>query len=210
MRTFAAALSLALLAACSSSDSKPDPIFGGFAPQGETAVIFAPATCNVAFVGTVSISAVAIAFTSFADPCAVLAQTQFCGTEASSTAVLAVAVSGLAGGGAIDPAGPGTYPFLASPPTGGAFKAVEADAARVDAACSAVTGGSPDLAGGQIVLAAIDPSPAGAGVTGSVDLRFSDGTAFQHGIDAAVCPITVDGCKLFASCFGSYVCVPAP
>ncbi len=209
MRTFAAALSFVLLAGC-SSDSTPSPAFGGFEPQDQTAVIFAPATCDIPFVGTASVAAVAVAFTSSSDACAILSQTQFCGTEASSTAVIGVAVSGLVGGGTIDPAGPATYPFLANPPTSGAFRAIAADAARVDAACNPVPGGSLNLAGGQIVLASIDPAVGGAGVKGSVDLRFGDGSVFQHAVDAAVCDLTVDVCKLFLPCFSGHVCVPVP
>jgi hypothetical protein len=207
MRTSVVALSIVLLAAC-SSDSSPRPVFGGFAPAAQTAVIFAPATCDLPFVGTASISGVGIAFTSSLDPCAILAQTRFCGTEASSTAILAVAVSGLVGAGPVDPAGAGTYPFLANPPTSGAFRAIAADAAKVDATCSPLPGGSLDLRGGEIVLASVDGAAGGAGVTGSVDLRFDDGSAFEHGVDAAVCDVSIDVCGLFFPC--SHVCVPPP
>jgi len=205
MRTLAAALSIALLAACSSSDSPPPATFGGFAPQAQTAVIFAPRTCTLPVVGPTSVSGVAIAFTSFADPCAVLQDTLFCGTEASSSAILAVALSGLVGGGTVGDTGPGTYPYLANPPTTSSFRASLGDGAMVDASCASVAGGSLDMAGGQIVLASVD----GAGVTGSVDLRFDDGSAFQHAIDATVCPMTYDVCDLFVPCY-PHQCVPAP
>jgi hypothetical protein len=205
MRTSAVALSLLLLAGCGSeSDAPPPPLFGGFAPQDQTAVIFAPATCEIPFVGTTSVAAVAVAFTDFAGACDVLVQTQLCGTRASSTAVIGVAVSGLVGGGDIGPAGPGSYPFLPNPPTG-AFRAIAASAARVDAACDPITGGAPDLAGGQIVLASVSDTA----VTGSVDLRFDDGSAFQQAIDASVCALSVDACAFFSPCF-DYVCAQPP
>lgn len=40
-----------------------------------------------------------------------------------------------------------------------------------------------------------------AAVAGSVDLRFEDGTAFAHAVDAATCPVSVDLCALFQPCW---------
>lgn len=204
MKTLAAALPLALLAACGSDDSSRPPLFGGFEPVDGTAVIFAPTVCTIPFVGSTAVSAVAVGLTSYADPCTVLTQTEFCGTRESSTAVVGVALSGLVAGAAVDPAGPGTYPFLASPPAG-AFKAAIADAARVDPFCEALPGGAPDMSGGRIVLSAVSATS----VAGRLDLAFEDGTSFVRDFDVAVCPLSVDLCELFVACF-DYVCVPPP
>jgi hypothetical protein len=46
-------------------------------------------------------------------------------------------------------------------------------------------------------------------VTGSVDLRFDDGSAFQQAIDASVCALSVDACTFFSPCF-DYVCAQPP
>lgn len=201
MRALAAAASIALLAACGSDDSPPPPVFGGFAPLDGTAVIFAPTTCDVPGLGTVSLSAVGIGVADYVGACDVLQQTAFCGTRESSATVLAVALSGLLGG-PVDPAGPGTYPVRTSPPTTNAFLAALGDAAEVGPLCDAVT--ELDVTGGQIVLTAV-----GETVTGTIDLRFDDGSAFAYGFDVAVCPLSMDLCSLFELCTG-YVCVEAP
>jgi hypothetical protein len=202
MRTTVAALSLVLLAGCGSSDSPPSEVFGGFTPQDGTAVIFAPAVCNIPFVGTTAVAGVGVGFTDYAGACDVLSRTQLCGTRESSATVIGVALSGQVGGGAIGPAGPGTYPFLANPPTG-AFLASAGDAAEVGVACGVVT--ELDMSGGRIVLTAVSDTA----VAGSLDLRFDDGSVFQHSFDVAVCPLTLDICDLFGPCFDP-VCDPAP
>lgn len=199
MRKVAAALSVAVLAGC-GSDSPPPVVFGGFTPQDGSAVLLGPATCDIFPLGTVSVSAVAIMFADYAGTCDVLTQTQLCGTRESSAAVLGVAVSGLIGG-TVGPAGPGTYPVLRSPPTTDAFLAALGDAAEVGAACA--QGTELDVTGGSIVLAAVSDTA----VAGSFDLRFDDGSVFQHGFDVAVCPLTPDICALFQGCF-SPVCAP--
>jgi hypothetical protein len=196
-----ALLTTALLFGCGSDDPAP-PIFGGFTPQDGAAVIFAPTECTISGFGTVSLSGVGLGFADYVGVCDVLTQTEFCGTRESSAAVLGVALSGRIDG-AVDPAGPGTYPFRSSPPTTEAFLAALGDAAEVGLACEAVT--ELDASGGSIVLASV----SGEAVSGTMDLRFDDGSVFEHDFDVAVCPISIDLCGLFQPCF-DYVCVEAP
>jgi hypothetical protein len=179
-------------------------VFGGFEPIDQAAVVFAPTTCDIPFVGPTAVSAVMVAFTDYVGACDVLAQTQFCGTRESSAAVLALAVSGVPGGTTVGPVGAGTYPYLRDPPTA-SFLASAADAGKVGVDCAAIPGGNLDGVGGRVVLASVTDSA----VTGAVDLRFDDGTSFQHPIDAALCPLPSDLCSRFLPCF-DYACVQAP
>ena len=118
------------LAACGSN---PGPLFGGFTPANGAAVILAPATCNnIPFVGPTAISGILLELATGADACNVLTQAKQCGTGSGSTTLLAGALSGVVGGTTVAPAGPGTYSWLANPPTG-AFKASTTSAAQVDA-----------------------------------------------------------------------------
>lgn len=206
MKTTAAALSIALLAGCSDSDSPPPPVFGGFEPQDQTAVIFAPTTCDILGAGTVSMAGVAVLFTDYVGACDVLGVVPYCGMRETSAEVIGLALSGVPGVATLGPAGPGTYPFLANAPTG-AFLACTADAGKVGADCAAVEGGGNlDLVGGQMVLASVSDTA----VTGSVDFRFDDGTAFAQAFDAPICPVTFDVCVLFEPCWEGYACAPAP
>ena len=107
-----------VLAACGS----PPPLFGDFTPTNGSAVILAPANCNnIAFLGPTAISGILLELSSGSDACNVLTQAKQCGTGAGSTTLLAGAFSGIVGGSSVDAAGPGTYPWLANPPSG-AFK----------------------------------------------------------------------------------------
>lgn len=211
MKTSAAALSIALVAGCSSSDSSPPPpVFGGFEPLDQAAVIFAPANCDILGPGAVAMSAVAVYFADYAGVCDVvteiLSQYPYCGTRESSGTVVAFAVSGDVGGSSVGPAGPGTYRVLSSPPGAGPFLAATGDAGKVGAECAAVEGGGNlDVTEGTVVLESVSDTA----VTGTVDFRFDDGTGFRHAVDAAVCPLSVDLCARFElPCF-DYACVPA-
>jgi hypothetical protein len=196
------AIGLLSVAACAGSGSDPPPaLFGGFAPTSGAAVILAPATCNIPFVGSTSISGVLLELVSGADACNVLTAAKQCGTGAGSTSVLLAAVSGVPGG-SVGPAGPGTYPWLANPPTG-PFLASTGTAAKVDGTCGPLSGSPVDVSGGTITLAAVSSSS----VRGSTDLRFENGQVFTYAFDVATCPVTMDICDLFALCF-TYTCVP--
>lgn len=203
MKRALAVLSLSLAAACGSEEKPPPPVFGGFTPQESAAVIFAPAVCTVPFVGTVSVSAIGLGFGSYSGLCGVVTQTQLCGTKASSTTVLGVAIKGTPGSGGVTDAGPGTYPFLATPPTG-PFLAATGEAAQVDAFCAPLAGSPLDMSGGSITIATVDATH----VTGSVNLAFENGSVFQQPFDAAVCPeLPPNLCDLLLGCF-TPVCVP--
>jgi hypothetical protein len=115
--------------------------------------------------------------------------------------VLAAAVSG-AVGGSVGPTGPGTYPWLANPPTG-TFAASIASAGQADASCGPLAGSPVDTTGGSLTLTAVTPSR----VTGRTDLHFENGQVFDYQFDVAVCPVSIDICSLFQPCF-THVCVP--
>ncbi len=189
------------LVACGSGGSGP-ALFGGFSPTSGAAVILAPATCNnIPFVGSTAVSGILVELTSGADACNVLTQAKQCGTGSGSRTLLAVALSGVVGGSTVGPAGPGTYPWLASPPSG-AFSTSIGRAAQVDALCTSLAGSPTDVSGGSIAVSTVTASA----VTGSMDLRFEDGQTYQGPFDVPVCPVTIDICSLFDPCM-SHSCV---
>ena len=189
------------LAACGSGNS--EPLFGGFTPSNGAAVILAPATCNnIPFVGPTAISGILVELTSGADACNVLTQARQCGTGSGSTTVLAGALSGVVGGSTVDPAGPGTYPWLANPPTG-TFKASTTTAAQVDAVCTSGPGSPTRMSGGSIAVSTVTSSA----VSGSMNVHFDNGQAYMQAFDVPVCPVSIDICSLFDFC-GTHTCVP--
>lgn len=203
MKRALAVLSLSLAAACGSEEKPPPPLFGGFTPLESRAVVFAPAECTIPFVGTVSVSGIGLGFSSYTDLCGVVSQTQLCGTKASSTTVLAVAIKGVpVPPGGVTAAGPGTYPVLAAPPTG-SFLASTGEAAQVDASCVPLAGSGLDVSGGSVTIATVDSTH----VTGSVDLTFENGSVFRQSFDATICPVTPSLCSLITGC-SPYVCAP--
>jgi hypothetical protein len=197
MRPIVLALSMSLvLAGCSSSD-EPSPLFGGFAVRDTAAVIMTPGTCSMGGV-TASAAAVAVVFTSHAAGCEVLQQTELCGMVASSEAVVAVAIQGDPDG-AVSSVAPGTYRFMANPPTG-PFRVVSADADQVGAypACTPTADSGLDFTDGTMWLTTVSTGQ----VKGSVELRFEN-QAFQHAFDVAACPVTIDLCHMMTmGCFG--------
>jgi hypothetical protein len=199
MKRAPAILVMAVLAACGSGNS--EPIFGGFTPANGAAVILAPATCNIAFVGTTALSGVLIELASGGDACNILTQAKQCGTGTNSTVVLAGAFSGVPGGSTVAPAGPDSYPYLPNPPTA-AFKASTTSATKVDAACTSLPGSPARMRGGSIVIASVTASS----VTGTMDVQFDNGQAYDGNFDVPVCPVSIDTCSLFGPC-GTYACV---
>ena len=197
MRRVPAILFIAL-AACGS----PPPLFGDFTPTNGAAVILAPATCNnIAFLGPTAISGILLELSSGSDACNVLTQVKQCGTGAGSTTLLAGAFSGIPGGSTIDAAGPGTYPWLANPPSG-AFKASITSAAQVDAVCTSASGSPTQMSGGSIAVSTVTAS----NVSGSMDVHFENGQAYTHPFDVSVCQVSIDVCSVFGLC-GTHSCV---
>ncbi len=189
------------LAACGSGGSGP-ALFGGFAPTSGAAAILAPATCNnIPFVGSTAISGILVELTTGADACTVLTQAKQCGTGSGSTTLLVAALSGVVGGSTVGPAGPGTYAWLANPPSG-AFSASTGTAAQVDAVCTSLAGSPTDVSGGGVAVSTVTASA----ITGSMDLRFENGQTFKHTFDVPVCPVSIDICSLFDPCV-SHSCV---
>ena len=178
-----------------------DPLFGGFTPMGGTAVVLAPANCDIPFVGMSAVSGIGFHFGDFPDACGVVTQTMLCGTKANSTSVIGFVFNGEVGAASIGPVGPGTYRFLRDPPSG-AFLASAAEAAQVDGACMGDTLGQN---GGSITISTITAT----NLAGSFDIDLEEGTSVSHDFDVAICPVTVDLCdRLTAGCIGQFVCVP--
>ena len=188
------------LAACGSGMS--EPLFGGFTPANGAAVILAPKTCtNIPYLGSTAISGILVELTSGADACNVLTQAKQCGTGASSSTLLAGALSGVVGGSTVAPADPGSYPWLANPPTG-TFKTSTSSAAQVDATCTSASGSPTRMVGGSVTITAVTAST----VTGSMDLHFDNGQVYTNSFNVPVCPVSIDVCSLFDFC-GSHTCV---
>lgn len=204
MRQAVIAVALALLAACDSSKDLP-PVFGGFTPVDGTAVVFPPTTCNIFPLGNVSISGLGILQTDFAGACDYATAAQFCDGKASATLLFALAVSGVQGGGTAPAIGPGTYPFLTAPPASTSFATSLGLATRTDAVCAAVPPYPTDMNGGNVVITSIDATHA----TGTLDLRFEDGTDYAVPFDLPLCPPPADICRLITGggC-GTRACLP--
>src|SRR5438876_9172002 len=129
MMSRAAAILFISLAACGSGNG--GPLFGGFTPTSGAAVILASATCsNIPFVGPTAISGILVELASGANACNVLSQAKQCGSGSGSFSLLAGDLSGIVGGSSVPPAGQGTYPWLANPPTG-TIKATNTSAQQV-------------------------------------------------------------------------------
>jgi len=189
-----------LLAACGSGNA--EPLFGGFTPANGAAVILAPGTCNnIPFLGPTAISGILVELASGADPCNVLTQAKQCGAGASSTVVLAGALSGVAGGSTVDPAGPGNYPWLANPPSG-AFKTSTSSAVKVDATCTSLPGSPARMSGGSVSIATVSATA----VSGSMDLHFDNGQAYSGDFNVPLCPVSIGICSLFDFC-GTHACI---
>lgn len=196
-RILTIAAACATLAACGDSKESTPPLFGGFTPASAAAVILAPASCNVPFLGTTGVSGIVVYLTRGADACSVLTQAQLCGSGAGSTTVVLGALTG-AVGGVVGATLPASYPFLAQPPTG-TFRAAIATAAQVDAVCS---GAPTDMSGGSITISAV----TGSNVAGSADVHFDNGQVFEQAFDVTLCNVSIPTCSLFQPCT-SYVCV---
>ena len=146
------------LAACGSGMS--EPLFGGFTPANGAAVILAAKTCsNIPSLGPTAISGILVELTSGADACNVLTQARQCGTGASSSTLLIGALSGVVGGSTVGPADPGSYPWLANPPTG---LRPSHPAAQVDATCTSAAGSPTRMVGGSVTITTVTASASPA------------------------------------------------
>lgn len=188
MRRTLAALPLALLAACGST-SPPPPLYAGFTPAGGTAIVFPPTSCSVTGLGPVSVAGLAIELTDFANVCEFATAVSLCGSKADSTFVVGVAANGNLVGTAA-PIAPGTYPILTGPPTSLSFAGALGQAVRTDAACTALSGTSLAATSGTVVISSITADR----VTGSLDLRFQDGSAYTRPFDLATCAPPAEVC----------------
>jgi hypothetical protein len=178
-----------------------DPLFDGFQPMGGTAVVLAPAVCDIPFAGSSAVSGIGFFFSDVPAACDVVMQTMLCGNKANATSVAGYVLDGEVGGSTLAPARPGTYRFLRDPPSG-AFQASTVAAARVDGACMGDTFGQD---GGTITIAAVTST----NITGSLDVDFENSTNLAHDFDVTLCPVTVDLCdRLSFGCVGQFVCVP--
>ncbi len=200
-RTLAAfIISVAVAAGCGSSGG---PLFEGFVHSGGSAVVFAPTTCSIPFVGDAAVAGIIVDLASFADSCDVINATQLCGNKANSTRVLGFVMSGEVGAASTNPVAPGTFSYLPDPPTG-KFTAAAGTAAQVDNACQAVPGTKVvSMTGGSITISAISDT----NVTGTTNMKFDSGEVYEQAFDLSVCTSTVDLCGRFEYC-GSHTCVP--
>src|SRR5438876_4516382 len=186
MMSRAAAILFISLAACGSGNG--GPLFGGFTPTSGAAVILASATCsNIPILGPTAISGILVELASGANACNVLTQAKQCGSGSGSTTLLAGALSGVVGGSTVPPAGPGTYPWLANPPSG-TFKASTTSAAQVDAVCTSLAGSPARMSGGSIAILTVTSSA----VSGSMDVHFDNGQAYTQTFDVSLCPVSID------------------
>jgi hypothetical protein len=112
-----------------------------------------------------------------------------CGSKASSTFVIGVAARVAVLGTAPEIA-PGSYPVLTGPPASSAFAGALGQAVKTDAACTALPGTSLPADGGSVTIATITPTR----VTGSLDLRFTDGTGYTQPFDLARCQPPAEVC----------------
>lgn len=188
-RLAAALLAVAVLPACGGGSG--GPLYGGFAPVGGTAMVFPTTTCDVPFVGTTSMSAVAITLADFPDVCAFRTDTALCGSRAGTTFLTALAVDGVVGGTA-PTFGPGTFTYLSDPPTG-AFRAAIASAVQTTATCGEAGGSGTNMRGGRIVVEAVSDT----NVTGRLELAFDDGSSYSQPFDLARCAPPTDLCIYF-------------
>jgi hypothetical protein len=158
-------------------------VFDGFTPTGGSALIFAPAVCDVPFVGSTALSGIALDFTSFSESCEVIHETALCGNKASSTRILAVVLGGEVGADSVVTLGPGTYPYLADPPTG-SFKVATAQAVQDDDACEPLSDETNlDMTGGSVTITSV----AETTVSGSTSIRFENGHVFEHEFSLTTC-----------------------
>lgn len=199
-------LAVALLPGCGGGSGRA--LYGGFAPVGGTAMVFPTTTCDVAFVGTTSMSAVAITLADFPEVCAFRTDTALCGSRAGTTVLSALAVDGVVGGTA--PAfGPGTFTYLPEPPTG-AFRAAIASAVQTTATCGEAGGSGTSMRGGRIVVESVTD----ARVTGRLELAFDDGSSYSQPFDLARCAPPAGLCVYFdGSCIAGippWQCVQPP
>lgn len=201
MKRFVATATIWLLAGCGSSGG--DPVFDDFTPAGGSALIFAPAVCDVPFVGETALAGVALDFTSYTDSCGVITETRLCGNKAGSTRILVLVVGGEPGADATEPLGPGTYRFYAEPPSD-SFKLATAQAIQADDACEPVSDDANlAMTGGSVTITGVTATT----VSGTTRIRFESGKIFEHTFDLSTCDATLDMCDRFLPCM-NHVCVP--
>lgn len=185
------------LAACGSgSDSNPSssgPAAGtilgqAFNPTDTGALVVPATTCTIPSVGTRSVAALLVGFSSFPNLCGFVQAGQLCAEVTSSRVVTAIIANAPLAGPA--PAiAPGTYQIGTSVDAQLNVRIVDADLTKVDAACvsdPALPTASPT---GTITVTSVSPR-----VTGSLDVTFSGDSRFAGTFDAALCTTAVDFC----------------
>jgi len=195
MKYIAFVLVLSLFAGCGSSG---DPVFDGFTPSGGAAVIFDPAVCDIAFVGSSAVAGIALDFTDFGDSCDVIEETSLCGNKASSTRVLAFVLGGEVGADSTEPLGPGKYAFMTEPPSG-TFKTVTAQAVQADAECEPLSDDTNlDMSGGSVQITDVTQNT----VSGSTSINFENGKVFEYTFELPICDVTLGLCSRFLALHG--------
>ncbi|HSN92551.1 MAG TPA: hypothetical protein VLS93_15075 [Anaeromyxobacteraceae bacterium] len=211
MRRFGIAVALLSLAACGGDDAPP-ALFGGFTPLGGGALLVPAQSCTLG-TNTVTLSAVAVGLTSYADACDVVAATEayVCGDKASATIVFGIGIRMNAWNLPIADAGTGTWVVTSNPQAdgNGTAELAVAVANQSDAACASRPGSPLEATSGRVTLAAVSDVAA----TGDVSLGFENGSRFAEPFDVPVCPASFDLCAALngtTACGGPYPtpCVP--
>jgi hypothetical protein len=212
---FAAFAALAL-AACGDDDDDPAPAPGPqrgvsgtfmgqpFTAADSSALVLSEGTCAIGGVNATG-SGVLLGFGSVQGLCALVTQTQGCGTKANASIITALVVRANVLGGSPGPVRTGTYTIGATPTPDvqGNVTVADAVATRTDATC-AEPAPVPTVTGGTVTLTSL-----GARVAGSVDLTFADGGRVAGSFDVPACGFQTDVCTLIdgTGCTSS-PCVP--
>jgi len=210
LRPLAAAAVALVLAACGNSSSTAAPAavtpFAGtimgepFTPAEETALVLSPeATCTYSGIDATA-TGIAFGFSSSTGLCAFVTQYGSCTNRANATTVSVVVVrANVSASGHPGPVQPGTYAVFA----GGMLPATDAQGnltvavaditKTIDDACLEPSN-IPSPTGGTVRIDAIGEDT----ITGSADIRFSDGSRVAGSFDVPTCAFTTDVCAALA------------
>lgn len=209
LRPLAAAAAALVLAACGDSNNTPAPapmtplagtIMGQpFTPAEATALVLSQeATCTYSSI-TATATGIAFGFSSTTGLCAFVAQYGSCTNRANATTVSILVVrANTADGGHPGPVQPGTYAVYTGfglPGTDGQGNLIFAIAditKTIDDMCHEPSN-IPSPTGGTVRIDAI-----GDHITGSADIRFSDGSRVTGSFDVPTCAFTTDVCAALA------------
>lgn len=187
----------------SSSEPATPPASGTimgspFTPADRGALVSAPAPCTVSGLGTRSMAALAMGFSSFSNVCGFVQTGGLCADVASSL-VVSVSIVNAPATGTASPVGPGNYAIGTHVDLSGNIVAVGADITKVDAVCAPAS--VPSVQSGTVNLASVSPR-----VSGTLDLTFTDASRFSGSFDLPVCAAAVNFCTVVSDSCASRAC----